>query len=243
MASKPAASPSAAGNGEAGAENAPPASLLQKIHEVYKEIKAVKETGAAHYGSYADENDIYKELRPKFAKHGVLLFPSLVSKTTEGRMDSLIFEFEFVDVDTGESIAKRWAGAAEHVPNGDGERGAATYAMRTFLAKAFHIPTEDPGSSKASGSATAKPRPSASGTRSSAGSATGGAKPKTMPSKHPGTCKKCGERFDKGTEVIIGEWDHAVCPSAQSDVPVPEDVVQELKEQLNATEERDDLPF
>jgi hypothetical protein len=119
--------------------------LAGKLHAVYKALGTVERTGenkSIDY-KYATEDDIYRAVRPLFAEHGVLLFPEAESVSTADGTDTVLYTLQFIDVDTGESIAKRWPGSAKHDSFGNGLRGSATSAMRTFLSKAFQIPLGD----------------------------------------------------------------------------------------------------
>ena len=135
------------------------AGLASKLAKIMSEIGYVAKRGRNefHKYDYATEADIVVAVRDKLAEHNVMLFPSATEIRREGTLTTAIFEFAFVDGDTGATWSSLWAGTGED----KGDKGlykAYTGALKYFLSKTFQIPTGDDPEATEEGQSAARPR-------------------------------------------------------------------------------------
>lgn len=101
--------------------------------KAFKDGKEVKWTIKSH-----TVDAVLSEMRPLLAKHGVGLLPQLVERTYAGNRCDAIFDFEFMDMVSGETRVIRWAGCG--TDNGDKALAkAGTGALKEMLKKVFLI--------------------------------------------------------------------------------------------------------
>jgi hypothetical protein len=85
---------------------------------------------------------VLSEIRPLLDKHGVGLIPMLVDQRMTGNLCVATFNFEFMDLETGEARVIPWAGAG--TDNSDKALAkAGTNALKELLKKVFLITDRD----------------------------------------------------------------------------------------------------
>ncbi|MGE6604481.1 ERF family protein [Lysinibacillus fusiformis] len=132
--------------------------LLGKLLEVRKRVPYLQKKSLGHQYNYVGSSDVLGALRAELDNQGLMLFPHVIDKelhmtTAEitqknnTKLRTTIFtelkmEFEWVDVESGESKSVPfYAQGLDY----DGEKGigkALTYAEKYFLLKQFNIPTD-----------------------------------------------------------------------------------------------------
>lgn len=135
-------------------------SIYKKLLEIRKAVPYIQKLKQGYQYSYVSSSDVLGAVRRKMDEVGILLFPKIKEvKTkvfsTEYRDDKgntriqntyfteLFIDFEWVCVDTGESLTVPFY--AQGIDTG-GEKGvgkALTYAEKYFLLKQFNIPTDE----------------------------------------------------------------------------------------------------
>lgn len=85
---------------------------------------------------------VLSEMRPLMQGHGVGLIPMLVSHSYAGNRCDAVYDFEFMDLETGETRTVRWAGSG--TDNSDKALAkAGTNALKEMLKKVFLITDRD----------------------------------------------------------------------------------------------------
>lgn len=85
---------------------------------------------------------VLSEIRPLLEKHGVGLTPALTDYKLNGNLCVATFDFEFMDLETGEARVISWAGAG--TDNSDKALAkAGTNALKELLKKVFLITDRD----------------------------------------------------------------------------------------------------
>lgn len=127
-----------------------PKSLIAKLAEVMAVVERVPKRGRNdfHKYDYATESDIVATVRQELAARHVMLFPSILDITREHVGDkgqvltTITMGFLFKDGETGEEIARSWAGAGTDKED-KGLYKAMTGGEKYFLLKTFLMPTGD----------------------------------------------------------------------------------------------------
>lgn len=126
-------------------------SLAARLCAVMQEVATVGKTGRNdfHNYDYMTADDITKHVRPLFAKHGIVLIPSVTSHAQdvigEGQKSSLhtVLTVEYTLLaDGAEPIKATWVSEGEDGAD-KGTAKALTANLKTFLAKLLQIDTGD----------------------------------------------------------------------------------------------------
>ena len=135
-------------------------SIYKKLLEIRKAIPYIQKLKQGYQYSYVSSSDVLGAVRKKMDEVGLLLFPkikevkrevySVESRDGKGNtrvqntyFTEIFIDFEWVCVDTGESLTVPFY--AQGIDTG-GEKGvgkALTYAEKYFLLKQFNIPTDE----------------------------------------------------------------------------------------------------
>lgn len=124
-----------------------------KLSKILSEVGSIEKRGKNTAQNYAfvRAEDVYDRVRVLLVEHGVMLVPSVVEvipsvgKTSKGAdliMRDVVVELTFTDVESGDSLTSRWAGAGS---DSGGEKGlykAFTGAMKSFLLSLFLVPSD-----------------------------------------------------------------------------------------------------
>lgn len=122
--------------------------IAKKICLIMSDAGVIPKTGynSFHRYKYSSDKDISLALQKLMAKHGVAMFPSIISKnvTIDGkdRYCEVVMSFMFVDSDSGEFMTIESAGDATD----KGDKAiykAITGAQKYALLKTFVCPTGD----------------------------------------------------------------------------------------------------
>jgi hypothetical protein len=122
--------------------------LARKLAEVMAAVERIPKRGwNAHFSyAFATEADVVDAIRGELASRAIVLLPAVLvthrdplDKTT---LTTLEMEFTFIDGVTGERETRAWVGTGSDRDD-KGVYKAMTGAEKTFLLKAFLIPTGD----------------------------------------------------------------------------------------------------
>lgn len=122
----------------------PPLKLLAKLLAVMEATGHVQKNGHNdfHNYDYVTEADLLEAVRGHLTGNRILVLPAVVSTSHEGTLTTVMMEYTFYDVDSGESLTQTWAGQGDD----KGDKGvykALTGATKYFLVKSFLISTGD----------------------------------------------------------------------------------------------------
>lgn len=126
-------------------------SLAARLCAVMAGVATVEKSGRNEYHNYAymTADDITKHVRPLFAKHGIVLIPSVTSHAQdvigEGQKSSLhtVLTVEYTLLaDGSDPIKATWVSEGEDGAD-KGTAKALTANLKTFLAKLLQIDTGD----------------------------------------------------------------------------------------------------
>lgn len=123
-------------------ENTATTTIWQRLHAAMADIAYLEKGGynAFHDYAYASDEDVMAAVHRAFVEHGLLFVPAMVEADQSENKTVARFEFEIVNVDTGESFAKPWVGEANDAQD-KGINKAAVAAVKYFLLKTLLIPT------------------------------------------------------------------------------------------------------
>src|SRR3990167_6897790 len=128
--------------------------ILKKLHKVMSAISYIQKdkVNEFHRYAYASEEVIKKALHKEFVDQGILLFVNILNErrdiiqvssktgTRETGITTMNVGYEFVDIETGQSISGTFVGSGED----SGDKGlykAITGAIKYILTTTFLIPT------------------------------------------------------------------------------------------------------
>src|SRR3990167_9096850 len=128
--------------------------ILKKLHKVMSAISYIQKdkVNEFHRYAYASEEVIKKALHKEFVDQGILLFVNILNErrdiiqvssktgTRETGITTINVGYEFVDIETGQSISGTFVGSGED----SGDKGlykAITGAIKYILTTTFLIPT------------------------------------------------------------------------------------------------------
>lgn len=127
--------------------------VYKKLLEIQKRVKGLAKDKQGNSYSYVSGSKALGIIRPAMDELGVLLIPEVLDSTFE-RQDyatskgqksemfvSLTMLFTWVDAESGDSIAVKWASSGMNAWD-KGLGSALTYGERYFLLKFFHIQTD-----------------------------------------------------------------------------------------------------
>lgn len=122
--------------------------IYQKLHAIQKEVKKMEKDGVNefHKYNYLSETQVTELFKGLLEKHGVMFIYGSTIDSTESVGTSMLtnvtVHYEFVDVDTQESVIGSAAG--QGTDKGDkGVYKAITGAIKYIFMKTFLIPTGD----------------------------------------------------------------------------------------------------
>ncbi|MCK5605413.1 ERF family protein [Candidatus Pacearchaeota archaeon] len=119
-------------------------SILEKIFKIkhHEDMEYFKKTADGFKFQYVPGIAILTKLRPLMKEHKLLLMPSIISATGEGKNISMQMEMTWTDTESGEKLVVPWwgFGSADDLSQAQGK--ALTYNERYYLMKTFMIATD-----------------------------------------------------------------------------------------------------
>lgn len=124
--------------------------ILKKISAIQKEVTRIEKggTNVAQGYKYLSETQIAEVFKPLLETHGVVFLASsrITGKQPNSSGKQILTDveivYEFVDVESGQSVAGIWAGQGAD-PNDKGVYKGVTGAIKYIFMKTFLIPTGD----------------------------------------------------------------------------------------------------
>jgi len=119
-----------------------PIGVHKKLNKIMGEIGVLKKDKRnSHFKyDYLSEEAIKKAVQPLLVKHGVNFQVDITSVENEGNKVTIMLDYSFTDIETGESVNGKFAGVG--VDNQDkGIWKAATGAIKYILTTSFLVPT------------------------------------------------------------------------------------------------------
>lgn len=125
-----------------------PTAIFKKLHKIMSEVNSIaKDATNTHFKyDYASERIIKETFHKKFVEHGIIFLPSVSDvKIEEDKINgkTLVLPkmmYQFVDIDTGQSVTGSWFGSGED----KGDKGlykGITGAIKYILTSTFIVPT------------------------------------------------------------------------------------------------------
>jgi hypothetical protein len=127
-----------------------PSGLARKLAEVMAAVERIPKNGwnDFHKYHYATEADTVEAIRGELAQRQIVLLPAITAMHRDGVGDkgqvltTLEMEFTFIDGESGELETRPWLGSGTDKED-KGAYKAMTGGQKTFLLKAFLVPTGD----------------------------------------------------------------------------------------------------